>query len=52
MAKMSKYMVTHITPDIPWEKVEENWANPLGESGRKLGKTGACGNSFMDTDLL
>jgi hypothetical protein len=26
MAKMSKYMVTHITPDIPWEKVEENWA--------------------------
>lgn len=26
MAKMSKFMVTHITPDIPWEKVEENWA--------------------------
>jgi hypothetical protein len=26
MAQMSKYMVTHISPDIPWEKVEENWA--------------------------
>ena len=26
MAKTSKYMVTHISPDIPWEKVEENWA--------------------------
>ena len=26
MAKMSKYMVTHINPDIPWEIVEENWA--------------------------
>ena len=26
MTQMSKYMVTHISPDIPWEKVEENWA--------------------------
>ncbi len=26
MAKMSKYMVTHINPDVSWEKVEENWA--------------------------
>ena len=23
---MSKYMVTHINPDISWKKVEENWA--------------------------
>ena len=26
MAKMAKYMVTHIDPNISWEKVEENWA--------------------------
>ena len=23
---MTKYMVTHINPDIPWQQVEENWA--------------------------
>ena len=26
MAKMLKFMVTHIDPDISWKKVEENWA--------------------------
>ena len=26
MAKMLKYMVVHDDPNIPWEKVEENWA--------------------------
>lgn len=26
MAQMLKYMVVHVDPQIPWEKVEENWA--------------------------
>ncbi|MBW2410129.1 MAG: DUF4242 domain-containing protein, partial [Deltaproteobacteria bacterium] len=26
MNKMLKYMVVHVDPNIPWEKVEENWA--------------------------
>ena len=25
MAKMSKYMVVHRDPTIPWPKIEENW---------------------------
>ena len=25
MAKMSKFMVVHVDPTIPWSKVEENW---------------------------
>lgn len=25
MEKMRKYMVVHRDPDVPWEKVEENW---------------------------
>lgn len=26
MNKMLQYMVVHVDPHIPWEKVEENWA--------------------------
>ena len=39
MADLQKYMVVHRDPNVPWEKVEENWGKLAGIKSAKWLRT-------------